>query len=57
MDLQESDVHITQIIIVTLGRVADKKFALGVIAFQLIFEGSAYEAASDNSDVNHVVKF
>ena len=53
MYLQESDVYITQIIVVTFGRVADEKFTLRVVVFQPVFQGSTYEATSDNSDVNH----
>lgn len=55
MNLQEGDVNIAKVIVVTLGRVADKKFAFRVVVFQPIFEGSAHEAAADNSDVNHTL--
>ena len=53
MDLQEGDVDVAQVIVHTLGRVADKDFALRVVVFQPVFQGSTYEAASDNSNVNH----
>ena len=53
VDLQESDINIAQIIIIPLGRVTDEQFAFRVVVFQPIFEGSAHEAASDNSDVDH----
>ena len=53
MNLQESDVHLAQVIIVTLRGVANEKFALWVVVFQPVFEGSTHEAASDNSDVDH----
>ena len=53
MNLQESNINITQIIIIALGRVTNEKFALRVVVFKPIFESSAYEAASDNSDVDH----
>ena len=55
MDLQEGDVHLTQVVVVTLWRVADEEFALRVVVFQPIFEGSANEATSDNSDVDHFI--
>ncbi len=35
-------------------RVTDEKFTLWVVMFQLIFQGSAYEAASNNSNVDHI---
>ena len=53
MDLQESDVDIAQVIIHTLGRVADKDFTFRVVVFQPVFQGSTYEATTDNSNVNH----
>ena len=53
MNLKECNVHITQVIIISLRRITDEKLALRVVVFQLIFEGSAHEATSDNSDVNH----
>ena len=53
MNLQESDVDVAQVIVHTLGRVADKDFALWVVVFQPVFQGSADEATSDNSNVNH----
>ena len=54
VDLQERDIDIAQVIVVTLLRVADEKFALRVVMLQSIFQGSAHEAASDNSNVNHL---
>ena len=58
VDLQERDINITQVIVVTLVRVADEQFALRVVVLQPIFQGSAYEATSNNSNVNHLfVKF
>jgi len=57
MDLQECNVDITQIIIIALIRVADEQFTLWVVVFQPIFEGSTYEATSNNSNVNHFVYF
>ena len=57
VNLQESDVHLTQVVIVALGRVADEKFAFWVVVFQPVFEGSANEATSDNSNVNHCCKY
>ena len=56
VDLQERNVNTTQVIVVALGRVADEQFALGVVMLQPIFQGSAYEAASNNSNVNHTCK-
>jgi len=53
VDLQEGNIDTTQVIIVTLGRVADEQFALWIVMLQPIFEGSAYEATSNNSNVNH----
>ena len=53
VDLQESDVNVAQIIIVTLVGVADEQFTLWVVVFQPVFEGSTYEATSNNSNVNH----
>ena len=57
VDLQESDINITQVIIVAFGRVADEQFALRIVVFQSIFEGSTDESTSDNSNVNHVFLF
>ena len=54
VDLQERDINITQVIVVALVRVADEQFALRVVVFQPVFQGSAYEATSDNSNVNHL---
>lgn len=54
MDLQEGDVDVRHRIVVTLGRVADEKFTLRIVVFQPILQGSTYEAASDNSNVDHV---
>ena len=56
VDLQEGDVHLAEVVVITLGRVADKEFALRVVVFQPVFEGSTHEAASDNSNVNHCCK-
>ena len=53
VNLQERDIDIAQVIVVTLVRVADEQFALRVVMLQPIFEGSAYEATSNNSNVNH----
>ena len=53
VDLQERDIDSTQVIVVALGRVADEQFTLRVVVFQPIFQGSAYEAATDNSNINH----
>ena len=55
MYLQKSDVYIAQIIVVALGWVADEKFTLRVVVFQPVFQSSAYEATSDNPNVNHNV--
>ena len=53
MDLEESNVDVTQVIIVILVRVADEQLTLFVV-FQPVFEGSTHEATSDNSNVNHI---
>jgi hypothetical protein len=53
MNLKECNIHIAQVIIISLGRITDEKLALRVVVFQPIFEGSTYEATSDNSNVNH----
>ena len=53
MNLKECNIHIAQVIIISLRRVTDEKLALRVVVFQPIFEGSTHEAASDNSNVNH----
>ena len=53
VDLQECNVDVTQVIVVTLVRVADEQFTLWVVVFQPVFEGSTYEATSNNSNVNH----
>lgn len=53
MDLEEGDVDVCHRIVVTLGWVADKEFTIGIVVFQPILEGSANEAASNNSYVNH----
>ena len=55
MDLQEGDIDIAQVIVIAFVGVTDKEFTLGVVVFQPVFEGSADEAASDNSNVNHYV--
>ena len=54
VDLQEGNIDTTQVIVVPLGRVTDEQFALRIVMLQPIFEGSAYEATSNNSNVNHV---
>ena len=54
VNLQEGDINTTQVIIIALGRVTDEQFALGVVMLQPILQGSAYEAASNNSNVNHL---
>ena len=53
MNLKECNIHIAQVIIISLRRIADEKFAFRVVVFQPIFKGSTHEAASDNSNVNH----
>ena len=53
MNLKECNIHIAQVIIISLRRITDEKLALRVVVFQPIFEGSTHEAASDNSNVNH----
>ena len=57
MNLQECNINVTQVIIVTLGRVTNKQFTLRVVMFQPIFKGSTHEAASNNSNVNHCILF
>ena len=52
MNLQESDIDIAQVIEIPLRRVADEEFALRIVLFQPILQSSAYEATSDNSNVN-----
>ena len=54
MNLQKGDIDVCHRIVVTLGRVANEKFALRIVVFQPILQGSTYEAASDNSNVDHV---
>ena len=54
MDLQEGDVDVCHRIVVALGWVANEKFTLRIVVLQPILQGSAYEAASDNSNVDHV---
>ena len=56
VDLQEGDVDRAEVVVVTLGRVADEELALGVVVFQPVFEGSTHEAASDNTYVDHLFK-
>ena len=53
MDLQERDVDIAKIIMIPLCRVADEQFTLWIVVLQPILQGSAYEATSDNSNVDH----
>ena len=57
MDLQKSDIDIAQVVIVAFGRVADEEFAFRIVMFQPVFEGSANEATSNNSNVNHCVYY
>ena len=54
VDLQEQDIDIAQVIVVTLVRVADEQFAFRVVMFQPVFQGSTHEATSNNSNVNHL---
>lgn len=56
VNLQEGDADVCHRIVVALGRVANEKFTLRIVVFQSILEGSAYEAASDNSNINHCYK-
>lgn len=56
VDLQEGYVDVCHRIVVALGRVANEKFTLRIVVFQPILQGSAYEAASDNSNVDHCYK-
>ena len=53
VDLQEGDVDVCHRIVVTLGRVANEKFTLRIVVLQPILQGSTYETASDNSNVDH----
>ena len=55
VDLEKRNVDIAQVIIVALRRVADEQFALRVVMFQPVFQCSAHEAASDNTNVDHCV--
>ena len=55
MNLQESDIDIAQVIVVSFVWIANEQFTLGVVVFQPIFQGSTYEAASDNSNFNHMM--
>ena len=57
MNLKECNVHIAQVIIISLRRTTDEKLALRVVVFQPVFQGSAHGGASDNSDVNHCYMF
>ena len=57
MDLQEGDVDVRHRVVVTLGRIANEKFTLRIVVFQPILQGSTYEAASNNSNVDHVDEF
>ena len=54
VNLQEGNIDTTQVIVVPLGRVADEQFALWIVMLQPIFKGSAYEATSNNTNVNHI---
>ena len=53
MNLQERDINFFHVIVVTFSRVADEQFTFWIVVLQPILEGSTYEAASDNSNVNH----
>lgn len=53
MDLQERDVHVAQIIMISLCGITDKQFTLWIVVLQPILQGSTDEATSDNSYVNH----
>ena len=53
MNLQESNVNVAQVIVVSLWWVADEEFAFGIVVFQPIFQCSTHETTSDNSNVNH----
>ncbi len=53
MDLDKCDVNIIHFIIISLSRITDEQFTLWIVIFQPILKGSTYEAASDNSNVNH----
>ena len=44
MDLQERDVHIAQIIMISLCGVTDKQFTLWIVVLQPILQGSTDEA-------------
>jgi len=57
VNLQEGNIDIAQVIMITLGRIADEQLTLGVVVFQPIFQGSTYEATSDNSNVNHISNY
>ena len=35
--------HLAEVVVITLGKVADKELALGVVVFQPVFEGSTHE--------------
>ena len=35
--------HLAEVVVITLARVADKEFALRVVVFQPVFEGSTHE--------------
>ena len=53
MNLQERDINFFHVIVVTFSRVADEQFKLWTIVLQPILQGSAYEATSDGSNVDH----
>ena len=55
MNLEECNVDTGQIIIIPLGGVADEEFAVRIVVFQPILEGSTDEAAAGDSDVEHVI--
>ena len=43
MNLKECNIHIAQVIIISLRRITDEKLALRVVVFQPVFEGSTHE--------------
>ena len=53
MDLQKRNVDVTEVVVIAFGRVADEELAIRVVVLHPIFERTADEAATDNSNVNH----
>ena len=53
MYLEERNIDTGQVIVVALGGVVDEELAVRIVVFQPILEGSADEAAADDSDVDH----